>query len=134
MITLHSLHPSQAARKVQLKSEKCSQVRFGSTVDWNGPQLSPHAQVLSNYSHQGNAGDIDEPPGEHSRRVRVVDPAEDHMKKVHSDSKVQTLLPAADKEPQTQSGGKRVQDECHHGEPALQCCKAKNIIAEYLVQ
>lgn len=23
--------------------------------------------------------------------------------------------------------GKRVQDECHHGEPALQCCKAKNL-------
>lgn len=107
MITLHSLHPLQAARKVQLKSAKYSQVRFGSTVDWNGPQLSPHAQVLSNHSHQGNAGDIDEPPGEHSRRVRVVDPAEDHMKEVHSDSKVQTLLPAADKEPQTQSAASK---------------------------
>lgn len=86
-----------------------SQVGFGSTVDWNSPQLSPHAQVLSNHSHQGNAGCIDQPPGEHSWRMRVVHPAEDHVEEVHSDGKVQALLPTADEEPQTQSADRKTQ-------------------------
>lgn len=66
--------------------------------------------------------------------MRVVDPADDHMKEVHSDGEVETLLPTADEEPQTEGGGKRVQDECNHGDPALQCSKAKSVIAKHLVQ
>lgn len=56
------------------------------------------------------------------------------MEEVHSDCEVQALFPPADEEPQTQGTGKRVQDERHHGEPALQGGKAKGFIAEDLVQ
>lgn len=119
LINVHPLLPLQAARKVQLnqflgswQSAKYSQVRFGSTVDWDSPQLSPHAQVLSNNSHQSNAGYIDKPPGEHSWRMRVVDPADDHMKEVHSDGEVETLLPTADEEPQTEGAARKTKVYC----------------------
>lgn len=117
LLNVYPLLPLQAA--VQLNqflrswlSVKYSQVRFGSTVDWDSPQLSPHAQVLSNHSHQGDAGYIDEPPGQHCWRMRVVDPADDHMKEVHSDSEVETLLPAADEEPQTEGTARKTKMYC----------------------
>lgn len=111
-----------------------SQVRFGSSVDWNCPELSPHAQVLANYSHQRHAGYIDEPPGQGGWKMSVIDPAADHMEKVYGDGKVQALLPPADEEPKTKSTCKRVQDECHHRESALHGCKTEEFIAEDLVQ
>lgn len=79
-----------------------SQVRFGSTVDWNCPQLSAHAQVLSNHSRQGYAGDIDEPPGQGGWRVSVVDPAANQVEEVHGNGKVKALFPSTDEKPQTQ--------------------------------
>lgn len=82
--------------------QKKSQVRFGSTVDWNCPQFCAHTQVLSNHSRQGYAGDIDEPPGQGSWRVSVVDPTSNQMEEVHSDGKVEALLPTADEKPQTE--------------------------------
>lgn len=66
--------------------------------------------------------------------MRIVDPAADHMEEVHGDCEVQALFPSTDEEPQAEGAGKRVQDERHHGEPALQCCKTKNFIAKDLVQ
>lgn len=91
-----------------------SQVRFRSSVDWNCPELSPHAQVLSNYSHQRHAGYVDEPPGQGSWKMSVIYPAADHVEKVHGNCEVQALFPSADEEPQTEGAGKRIQDECHH--------------------
>lgn len=111
-----------------------SQVRFGSTIDWNCPEFSPHTQVLSNYGHQCHAGYVDEPPGEGSWKVRIIDPAADHVEEVYGDGEVQALLPPADEEPQTKGTGKRVQDECHHREPALQWRKTERFIAKDLVQ
>lgn len=88
-----------------------SQVRFGSTVDRNCPELSPHAQVLSDHSHQRHAGYIDEPPGEGGGKVGVVDPAPDHVKEVHGDCEVQALFPSADEEPQTEGAGKAIRHD-----------------------
>ena len=85
----------------QCSINKKSKVRLGSTVDWNGPELSPHAQVLSNNSHQRHAGHIDEPPGQNSWKMSVIDPAADHMEEVHGDCEVQALFPSTDEEPQT---------------------------------
>ena len=81
--------------------DKNSQVRFGSTIDWNGPELSSHAQVLSNYSHQGHAGYVDEPPWQGSWKMSVIDPAADHVEEMHRDREVQTLFPSSYEEPQT---------------------------------
>lgn len=53
---------------------------------------------------------------------------------MHSDGEVQALFPTADEEPQTKSAGKRIQDECHHWEPALHGCKPKNFITEDLIK
>lgn len=78
-----------------------SQIRFRSSVDWNCPELSPHAQVLSNYSHQRHAGYVDEPPGQGSWKMSVIYPAADHVEEVHGDREVQALFPSADEEPQT---------------------------------
>lgn len=99
---------SQPSTDFQGGVEDSSQVGFGSSIDWNRPELSPHAQVLADYSHQRHAGYIDEPPGQGSRKVSVIDPAADHMEKVHSDCEVQALLPSADEEPQTKGACKRV--------------------------
>lgn len=79
-----------------------SQIRFRSSVDWNCPELSPHAQVLSNYSHQRHAGYVDEPPGQGSWKMSVIYPAADHVEEVHGDREVQALFPSADEEPQTE--------------------------------
>lgn len=79
-----------------------SQVRFGSTVDWNGPQLGAHTQVLSNHSRQGYAGDIDEPPGQGGWRLSVVDPAADQVKEVHRNGEVKALFPSTDEKPQAE--------------------------------
>lgn len=80
-----------------------SKVRLGSSIDWNGLEFSPHAQVLSNDSHQCHAGDVDEPPGQSSWEMSVIDPAADHMEEVHSYSEVQALFATTDEEPQTKS-------------------------------
>lgn len=80
-----------------------SQVRFGSAIDRDGSQLSPHTQVLSNHSHQRHAGDIDKPPGQGSWEVSVINPAADHVEEVHGDGKVQALFPSTYEEPQTES-------------------------------
>lgn len=66
--------------------------------------------------------------------MSIIDPAANHMEEVHSDCEVQALFPSTDEEPQTKGAGKRVQDECHHRQPALYCCKTKGFIAEDLVQ
>lgn len=112
---------------------RSSQVRFGSSIDWNRPELSPHAQVLPDHSHQRDARHVDEPPGQGRGKVGVVDPAPDHVEEVDGDCEVQTLLPSPDEKPQTESAGKRVQDKRHHRELALRCCKTKNVIAENLI-
>lgn len=94
-----------------------SEVRLRSTVDWDGPELSPHAQVLSNHGHQSHAGHVDQPPGQGRREVGVVDPTAYHVEEVHSDSEVQTLLPSADEEPQAQGTdetGRQMHDEGQH--------------------
>lgn len=119
---------------VTVVSRDESQVRFGSTVDWNCPELSPHAQVLSDYSHQRHASHIDQPPGQSGREMRVIDPAADHVEEVHGDCEVQALFPSTDEEPETESTGQRVQDEGHHWEPALQGSKTQDFVAEHLVQ
>lgn len=81
-------------------NKKGSQVRLGSTIDWNSPELSPHAQVLSDNCHQRHAGYIDEPPRQGSWKMSVIDPAANHMEKVHSDCEVEALLPSTNEEPQ----------------------------------
>lgn len=88
--------------------DKNSQVRFGCTIDWNGPELSSHAQVLSNYSHQGHAGYIDEPPGQNSWKPSIIDPAANHVEEVNSDREVQTLFPSTYEEPESKGTGERV--------------------------
>lgn len=79
-----------------------SQVRFGSTVDWNCPQFSAHTQVLSDHSREGYAGDIDEPPGQGGWGVSVVDPASNQVEEVHGNGKVKALFPSTDEKPQTE--------------------------------
>lgn len=94
-----------------------SKVRLRSTVDWDGPELSPHAQVLSNHGHQSHAGHVDQPPGQGRREVGIVDPTAYHVEEVHSDSEVQTLLPSADKEQQAQGTdetARQMHDEGQH--------------------
>lgn len=94
-----------------------SEVRLRSTVDWDGPELSPHAQVLSNHGHQSHAGHVDQPPGQGRREVGVVDPTAYHVEEVHGDSEVQTLLPSADKEQQAQGTdetARQMHDEGQH--------------------
>lgn len=44
--------------------------------------------------------------------MRVVDPADDHMKEVHSDGEVETLLPTADEEPQTKGAARKTKVYC----------------------
>lgn len=100
-------HQVPVGLKFSVKSRMPSQVRFRSAVDRNGPELSPHAQVLSDHSHQRHAGYVDEPPGEGGGEVGVVDPAADHMKEVYGDCEVQALFPSADEEPQTEGAGKK---------------------------
>lgn len=78
-----------------------SKIRLGSTVDRNSPELSPHAQVLSNHRHQSHAGYIDQPPGKGCWEMCIIDPTANHMKEVHSDSEIKTLLSATDEKPQT---------------------------------
>lgn len=108
-----------------MKPRTPSQVRFRSTVDRNCPELSPHAQVLSDHSHQRHAGYVDEPPGEGGGKVGVVDPAADHMKEVYGDCEVQALFPSADEEPQTEGAEKttrlvisdyfrQINQQCHY--------------------
>lgn len=98
--------------KLSVVYTKNLQVRFGSTVDWNCPQFCAHTQVLSNHSGQGYAGDIDEPPGQGSWRVRVVDPASNQMEEVHGDGKVKALLPSPDEKPQTEGTARTT--KCKH--------------------
>ena len=82
-----------------------SEVGFGACVDRDCPELSPHAQVLPNHSHQSHAGNVDKPPGQSSWKVGVVDPATNHVEEVDSDGEVQALLPSADKKPQAEGTG-----------------------------
>lgn len=79
------------------------QVGFWSTVNRNGSELSLHAQVLSNHSHQRHAGDIHQPPGQGRWKMGVINPAADHVEKVYSDREIQTLFPTSDKKPKTES-------------------------------
>ena len=82
-----------------------SQVGFGARVDRDCPELSPHAQVLPNHSHQSHASNVDEPPGQSSWKVGVVDPAANHVEEVDRDGEIQALLPSADKKPQAEGTG-----------------------------
>lgn len=93
--------PTFLSSHFQCDGNTNSQVRFGSTIDWNSPELAPHAQVLANDRHQGDAGYIDEPPGQGSWKMRVVDPAANHMEEMHGDSEVQALFPSPHEKPQT---------------------------------
>lgn len=93
--------------KLSVVCTKELQVRFGSTVDWNCPQFCAHTQVLSNHSSQGYAGHIDEPPGQGSWGVRVVDPAANQMEEVHGDGEVEALLPSPDEKPQAEGTARK---------------------------
>lgn len=85
-----------------------SKVGLGSRVDRDCPELSLHAQVLPDHNHQSHAGDVDEPPGQGSWKVGVVDPAADHVEEVDSHGEVQALLPSADEKPQAEGTCKRI--------------------------
>lgn len=85
-----------------------SEVGLGPCVDGDGPELSPHAQVLSDHRHQRHAGHVDQPPGQCRGEVGIVDPAADHVEEVDGDGEVQTLLPSSDEEPQADSTCKRI--------------------------
>lgn len=83
--------------------ENNSKVRLGSRIDWDGPELGPHAQVLADDRHQRHAGQVDEPPRQRGGKASIIDPTDDQMEEVHRDGEVQALLAPADEEPQAQS-------------------------------
>lgn len=96
-----------------------SEVRFWSSVHRNGPELSPHAQVLADDRHQSNTRHINQPPRQGCGEVSIIDPAANHVEEMNCNCEVQALLPTTDEEPQTQSTCQRVQNEGHHREPSL---------------